>query len=143
MKSFFKNTALVLTVLGLMASGSAVAEKGDGGRDWKQGPPSVEDVLARMSETLDLSNQQAIDLLVVLQQHAAERNALHEQTMVIMGPEICAQQEAAEDDVLAILTSEQAEQFMLLKEERRTKAAERAHRKGKNRPDCSQFESDG
>src|SRR5210317_2562166 len=125
MNTFLKNAVLVLTASGLLAAGSALADKQQGGRDWKQSRPSVEDVLARMSESLDLSDEQSVELLVILQQHAAEKKAFHEQSMALLGPEICAQRAAAEEDVLAILTADQQEQFLLLKEERKTRATER------------------
>ena len=48
MNTYLKNFAVSLIALGVMASGTAVAQNDDGGRDWRQGPPSVEDVLARM-----------------------------------------------------------------------------------------------
>ncbi|MDH3788549.1 MAG: hypothetical protein OES53_08305 [Xanthomonadales bacterium] len=143
MNTFLKNAVLVLTASGLLAAGSALADKQQGGRDWKQSRPSVEDVLARMSESLDLSDEQSVELLVILQQHAAEKKALHEQSMALLGPEICAQRAAAEEDVLAILTADQQEQFLLLKEERKTRATERHAGRGGNRPDCSEFETDG
>jgi hypothetical protein len=142
MKTYLKNFAVSLIALGIMASGTAVAQNEDGGRDWRQGPPSVEDVLARMSEALDLSDQQSVDLLVVLQGHAAERADLHEQSMALIGPEICAQKASAEEDILAILTPDQVEQFLALKELRKAKATGRKRGKGPRGPDCSQYETD-
>jgi hypothetical protein len=142
MKTYLKNFAVSLIALGIMASGTAVAQNEDGGRDWRQGPPSVEDVLARLSEALDLSDQQSVDLLVVLQGHAAERADLHEQSMALIGPEICAQKASAEEDILAILTPDQVEQFLALKELRKAKATGRKRGKGPRGPDCSQYETD-
>ena len=142
MKTYLKNLSVGLIALGIMASGTAIAQNGEGSRDWRQGPPSVEDVLARMSEALDLSGQQSIDLHVILQEHAAQRIALHEQSMALLGPEICAQKASAEEDILAILTPDQTEQFLALKEQRRTKAEERKRGKGQRGPDCSQYETD-
>ena len=86
MNTFLKNAVLVLTASGLLAAGSALADKQQGGRDWKQSRPSVEDVLARMSESLDLSDEQSVELLVILQQHAAEKKALHEQSWPCWAP---------------------------------------------------------
>ena len=135
--------AMVLAVLLLLAAGAVAAQNEQAGREWKQGPPSVEDMLARMSDALELSDEQAIEMLVVLQQHAAEKAALHEQTMALMGPEICAQRASAEEDILAILTPEQTEQFLQIREERKARAEERNRGRGRNRHDCSQYETDG
>jgi Spy/CpxP family protein refolding chaperone len=143
MKALFKKAALILAVLSLLATGTAVAQKYDGERAGKNGPPSVEDKLAHMSEALNLSDQQAVDMLQLLQQHDAERAALHDQTMALMGPEICAQKADEEDSILAILTPEQAEQFQQMKEQRKARATERDRGRGKNRPDCSDYDSDG
>mgnify|MGYP001812420880 FL=1 len=143
MNVFSRKSAMVLAVLFLLTSGAVAAQNTEGGREWKQGPPSVEDMLARMSEALELSDEQAVEMLVVLQQHAAEKAAMHEQTMALMGPEICAQRASAEEDILAILTPEQTEQFLQIREDRKARAEERNSGRGRNRHDCSQYETDG
>jgi hypothetical protein len=130
-----------LSVICLLASGTALAQNPDHDHDWKRPPPSPEAKLARLSEHLDLSNEQSSALLVVLQQNAEDRAALHDQTMAIMGPEICAQRADAEEAILAILTEEQALQLQQMKEEQRGKAIERDHSRGQSRPDCSGFDS--
>ncbi len=139
MKTCLKKFAIGLAVLGFMTAGTAVAQNSDNGRDWRQGPPSVEDMLARMSDALNLSDQQSVDLLVVLQQHAAERVRLHEETMALMGPEICEQRASAEEDILAILTPDQAEQFMAMKRERKANATERNRGRTPRGPDCPDY----
>lgn len=142
MNTYLKNFAIGLCILGIMTAGTAVAQNGESGRDWRQGPPSVEDVLARMSNALDLSDQQAVELLVVLQEHAEQRAALHEESMAVIGPEICAQKATAEEDILAILTPEQTEQFLDMKEERKAKAGERNRGRSPRGPDCAQYETE-
>jgi hypothetical protein len=142
MKTYLQKFAVVLALLGIMTAGTAVAQNGEGGRDWRQGPPSVEDLLARMTDALDLSDQQSVDLLVVLQKHAAQRAALHEESMAMIGPEICTQKAAAEEDILAILSPEQTEQFLEMKEARKAKAGERNRGRGPRGPDCSQYETE-
>ncbi len=142
MNTYLKKLAIGLCILGIMTAGTAVAQNGEGTRDWRQGPPSVEDLLARMSNALDLSDQQAVELLVILQEHAEQRAALHEESMAIIGPEICAHKAAAEEDILAILTPEQTEQFLEIKEERQAKAGERNRGRGSRGPDCSQYETE-
>lgn len=142
MKTSLKPIFIGLALLGVVTSGTAVAQHREGGPEWRQGPPSAEETLARMSQALDLSDQQALDLLVVLQKHAAERAALQEQTMALMGPEICAQKASAEDDILTILTPEQTEQFLEIKAERKAKAGQRNRGRESRGPDCSQYEAD-
>jgi len=136
-----KFVVINLSVICLLASGSALAQNSDPDRDWKRPPPSPEAKLARLSEHLDLSNEQSSAVLVVLQQNAEDRAALHDETMAIMGPEICAQRAEAEDAILAILTEEQALQLQQMKEEHRSKTNERGHNRGSSRPDCSGFDS--
>lgn len=143
MKTCLQKFAIILCVLGIASAGTAAAQSGNDDRHWRQGPPSVEDVLARMSETLNLSDQQVVDLLVVLQEHAAQRAALHEQSMALIGPEVCAQKAAAEEDILAILTPEQTDLFLEIKENRRAKAGEGNRGRGQRGPDCSQYEAEG
>jgi len=142
MNTNLKKFVVGLAILAVVATGTVVAQNTDNGRDWRQGPPSVEDILARMSDVLALSDQQAVELLVVLQEHAAQRAALHEQSMALIGPEICDQKARAEDDILAILTPEQAEQFLQMREERKAKAAGRSRSRGSRGPDCEQYDSD-
>lgn len=138
MNTVLKKTVLISALLCLMASGSVLAQKQQGGRDWQGGPPSVEQKLARISEALDLSDEQSVQMLVVLQEQEASRIALHEQSMALLGPEICAQRLETEESILAILTPEQADQFLEMAEQRRQKAGNR-DRGGKNRGglDCT------
>lgn len=146
MKPRLKKSTLTLITLSLIAlsvllTGSAIAQNRDQDRDFRKGPPSAETVLARLSESLDLNNEQSAAMLVVLQEQAAERFALHEQTMQLLGPEICAQQAATEEAMLAILTPDQAEEFLQMKEARKAKAAQRDRGRGRNHPDCSEYET--
>lgn len=141
MKTQLKKSALTLIALSVLLTGSAIAQNRDQERDFRKGPPSAEAILARLSESLDLNNEQSAAMLVVLQEQAAERTALHEQTMQLLGPEICAQQAATEEAILAILTPDQAEEFLQMKEARQAKASQRDRGRGRNHPDCSEYES--
>jgi len=143
MNTLLRKPALPLIALSLLLTGPAVAQNRDHVRDFRKGPPSAETVLARLSESLDLSNEQSTAMLVVLQEQAAERAALHEQAMELMGPEICAQQADAEDAILDILTQDQADQFLQMKEARQAKAAQRDRGRNRNHPDCSEYETGG
>lgn len=135
---------IILTLAGLLASASAFAQKGNGpggnDGDWMRGhKPTVEERLARISDALDLTPEQSVQMLQVLQEHEQQRLALHEETMALMGDRICAQREAHEQAVLDILTAEQAELFLQHQAQRSARAQERAQASGRpfNGPDCS------
>jgi hypothetical protein len=130
----------IIAIVSLLAAGAALAQKQQGVRDWQKGPPSVEEKLARISAALDLSDEQSVEMLVVLQQQEEAGAALHEQTMALIGPEICAHKLETEEAILAILTPEQTETFLQIREERRAKAEEHDHgRRGRGGDlDCSE-----
>lgn len=127
MKTLLSKTLTALTAASLLFSGHALAQNREAERDWHNGPPSVESRLAHISETLDLSDQQALDMLRILQEQEQNRAAIHEQTMALMAPEICAQRAEAEDAILSILDEEQTARFLEIQEERQARA------KSKNR----------
>lgn len=126
----------ILAVVSLLVAGSAFAEKQYGGRDWQKGPPSVEEKLARISAALDLSDEQSLEMLAILQEQEENKAALHEQMMELMGPEICAQQAETEAAILGILTDDQAELWLQHREDRQNKSR-RKNRGGNAELDCS------
>lgn len=114
----------------LTASATASAQPpgfGQRGHDGARhhGPPGAEQQLARLDEALDLSDEQAAQLLEVLQTTEAERQALHERVMAEFRPEFCALMEETDSGILALLTPEQAATFDQLKAERRERAGGR------------------
>lgn len=127
MKTLLSKTLTVLTAASLLFSGHALAQSREAERDWHKGPPSVESRLAHISEALDLSDEQALDMLRILQEQEQNRAAIHEQTMALMAPEICAQRAEAEEAILSILDEEQTARFLEIQEERQARA------KSKNR----------
>lgn len=136
MNTRLTKTASILAVVSLLAAGSAFAEKQHGGREWQKGPPSVEERLARISAALDLSYDQSQDMLAILQEQEENKAALHEQIMEMMGPEICAQKAQTEEAILGILTAEQTELYLQIREERQGKP-QRKGRGGNAELDCS------
>ena len=138
MNHHFSKIITILAIISFLAAGSVLAQNKQGGhRDWQKGPPSVEEKLARISAALDLDEQQSREMLVVLQDQEADKATLHEQTMEIMGHEICAQKLAHEQAVLDILTPEQTELFLEMNEQRRTKAErKRGGDNGRQKLDC-------
>lgn len=117
---FIYPTILALTTLMFAASAMAEPARGKGLRaEWHHGPPGAEQQLARLDQALELSDEQAAELLSVLQAADAERQALHERVMAQFRPEICALMLETDAEVIAVLTPEQAEAFQQMKEERR------------------------
>jgi len=140
MKKFLQPTLVLLVAASLFTAQSAIAEPHRDDRGRHKGPPSVEEMLARISESLDLSDEQSAEMLVILQQQEQDRKALHEQTMAIMGAEICAQNAEAEEAIISILDPQQTELFLQMKEQRQARADGRNHHwKGKDLPDCSEY----
>ena len=143
MKTLIKSTVTVLTVTGLLTAASAFAGPPMGDRDWQKGPPRVEEKLARISWALSLTDEQSAEMLTILQEQERDQLALHEQTMQIMGAEICAQRTRTEEAILAILDDDQQALFLQMKEERLAQKANRKHsRIGQETLDCDSYEGD-
>jgi len=141
MNTFLKTTASVIALASLLAASSAFAKPPNGDRDWQKGPPSVEEKLARISGALDLSDEQSAEMLALLQQQEKNRQDLHDRTMAIMGAEICAQKALAEEEILSILDTDQAELFLQMKADRQARGGDRNRsRKGRGDLDCTEFE---
>jgi Spy/CpxP family protein refolding chaperone len=127
-----------LALAGLLMTADVLAKPQD--RDWpswRQGPPGAEQQLAHLDQALELTDEQAVRLLEVLQAAAAEREALHARAMEQMRPQICALIQGTEADILTVLTREQAVTFHELKADRRGRTAGRRGR-GMALPDCQQ-----
>ena len=100
-----------LALAGVLLAGSAVAGHPEGKGPRHAGAHGPEKHLARLAESLDLSDEQSEEMLIVLQAAEEERRALLKRQMEEARPEVCAQRQATHDQILAILTSEQAEEF--------------------------------
>jgi len=129
MKFRLSKSITILAVVSLLAAGNALAQRKEGGRDWQEGPPSAEQQLVRLTSALNLDSEQSVELLVVLQEQAENRAAMHEQVMELVGPEICAQRAASEEAILSILNEAQTAQFLQMLEERQ---ANHRGRRGRN-----------
>ena len=122
----------IFAIVSLLTAGSVLAQNQKGDReDWQNGPPTAEEKLARISTALNLSGDQSREMLRLLQDQEDKRAALHEQTMLLMGPEICAQRAANEEAMLAILDAEQTELFLQIKEQRQVNASNSRGRNAK------------
>ena len=132
--------ALSLAAAAVLTAGTALAQSPHrDGRGHEAphhgGPPSAEQQLARLHEQLQLTDQQSIQLLEVLQAREEEHEALRARMMEQMRPEICSLMQDTEADILAVLTPEQGAQFLELQEDRRARALKRGGR-GKAPVDC-------
>ncbi len=144
MKSRLVTSIAFFVLASLLLAGNALAERKQDKRDFFGGPPSAEEKLVHMNEALDLSDEQAVDMLRVLQDKEEKREALRAQTEALMGPEICALMNETEEDILAILTPEQAEQFLQMREDRRARAEAKGRGGRRKGPiDCSLYETSG
>ena len=132
---------LLATVLlaGLLSAMAALAQAEHADRYWHHGPPGAAGRLAHLDRALDLTDEQSLQLLEVLQVAEAERAALHERVMESLRPEICALKQSTEAEILAILTPEQAAAFEQMHQERAGRDEGRhAGRHGGRALDCSQ-----
>lgn len=128
-----------LMLAGLLSAMAALAQAERADRYWHHGPPGAEGQLAHLDRALDLTDEQSLQLLEVLQVAEADRAALHERVMESIKPEICALKQSTEAEILAILTPEQAAAFEQMHQERAGRdEGRRAGRHGGRALDCSQ-----
>ena len=121
----------------LLPAAAALAQAERTEHFWHHGPPGAERQLAHLDRALELTDEQSLQLLEVLQVAEAERAALHERIMESLHPDLCALKQSTEEEILAILTPEQAETFQQLHEERANRHEERhAGRHGRPALDC-------
>lgn len=144
MKTFARISISIIAISSLLAAGSALAKHPKGDRDGHKGPPTAEEQLARISGRLELSDEQSAEMLVILQQAETTRRSLHEQSMEIMGAEICAQKAQTEEAILSVLDAEQTESFVQMKADREERRHSKNHsRKGRGGPDCAEIAETG
>lgn len=122
---------LILAVM--LTAGIALAQTERLDRQWHHGPPGAAQKLAHLDQALGLSDEQAQQLLEVLQAAEAEREALHAEAMDAYQPEICALRQTTEAEIRAILTPEQ---IAMLEERQQGHAGRREGRRGPPELDC-------
>lgn len=106
--------------------------------DGRKGPPTAEEKLARLSEALDLSADQAVAMLEVLLVAEERQAQTREELRTLIEPQVCADRLATEADVLSILSAEQALLYQEMKAERESRANKRRDRHGPSL-DCSAY----
>ena len=143
MKTRLATAITVLAMASLLSAGSAFADNQQRDRDWQKGPPSVEQKLARISDALDLSDEQSAQMLRILQQQEQAKRARHDEIMALMGPEICAQRAEAEDAILSILDEEQTALYLEIRQQRQERGDKHRRQGRAGDPlDCNAFEGD-
>jgi Spy/CpxP family protein refolding chaperone len=126
----------VLLLLAALVAASAWAKPG-GDRQW--GPPDAERRVERMSQELDLSEEQASRLLEIFEAADAERQAIHEAYRAQMEPEVCALHESVQAQVHNVLDDGQSAQFDEMTARFDERRASRGGRHGPAPPDCSRY----
>jgi Spy/CpxP family protein refolding chaperone len=126
----------ILAALLLVALSATARQDGEtrGGRSGHRGPPDAEMRVAKMTQKLNLNDEQSAQLLAVMQANEAEKKALKDQVMEQLEPEFCDLKFRTEAEIAGILTDQQLVQL----EEDKAKAEER--RGGKKKLDCSAYE---
>lgn len=128
-----------LMLAGLFSAAAALAQAERSDRYWHHGPPGAESQLAHLDRALELTDEQSLQLLEVLQAAEAERAIVHARVMESLRPEICALKQGTEAEILAILTPEQAATFERMHQERAGRnEGRRAGRHGEPALDCPQ-----
>ena len=122
-----------LTLAALFAAGTALAQADRLDRQWHHGPPGPIQQLAHLEQALDLTDEQSLELLELLQAAEADREALHTRAMESFQPEACALRERTQAEIMAILTPEQAATLEQLRQER---AGRRESRRGAPKLEC-------
>ena len=118
----------ILLATGLLLFGAAMAGPPDHDPMWRGGPPNAEQHLARLSQELGLDAEQSRQMLGLLQGAHAEHEALRARMFEEFQPELCALRESTQADILDILTPEQGELFMQLKEQKQSQAGNNKRR---------------
>lgn len=119
----------ILLATGLLLFGTAMAGPPDHDPMWRGGPPTAEQQLARLSQELGLDAEQSRQMLGLLQDAHAEHEALRARMFEEFQPELCALRESTQADILDILTPEQGELFLQLKEQKQSQAGNNKRRR--------------
>ncbi len=106
-----------------------------------KGSPDAEMRVAHMSRALDLSDEQSVLLLELFQAVDEERQALREQAMLQVKPQICELLLTTHSEVNKILDEEQLLKLEEMKADRGSRSG-RGPGRGMHDLDCSEFEQD-
>jgi len=140
MKIQLSRISIAFTVAALLMTASAFARPpGDDGQ-WRMGPPGAEERLAHLSRELQLSPEQSLQMLEILQASEAEHDSIRERVMNEIQPEVCALMEQTREQIRTILTPEQVAAFDQHSAERRARQLQQQNRdRHRITPDCEGY----
>lgn len=131
------NTLLAITLAVALFPASQLQARPDRARH--HGSPDAEMRVAHMSRALELSDEQSVLLLELFQAVDEERQALREQAMLQVKPQICELLLTTESEVNKILDEEQLLKLEDMKADRGSRS-DRGPGRGMHNLDCSEFE---
>lgn len=147
MNALSVKTIFIVTITALMFAAGASAQNGQGNggpraqggdQGGHHGPVDAETRVAHMTRFLDLTDEQSMALLEILQAVDQERMALHEEAFQQLEPEICALQKNVEEEIRNILNDDQV---ALLEEKKRERENDRFGKSWRGMHlDCSAYE---
>ena len=143
-----KLTVFIALFFALAMSAVSAEPRGDGQereRTRQQGDRGPRNPVANLTEALSLSDDQAAAIEAIFEAQRAEREAMRE-TMEAehkaRQAARCAQRADVEAQIIAVLTDEQAAQFVEMKAKRAEKKARRAERMAEGMAERSDGEGD-
>lgn len=139
MKIQLSRTSALLTMAALLMTASAFGgPPGDDGQ-YRMGPPGAEERLARLSQQLQLTPEQSLQMLEILQTSEDQHDAIRERVMNEIQPEVCALMDQTREQIRAILTPEQVAAFDQLSADRRARQLQRDRSRRRITPDCESY----
>lgn len=124
-------------VAALVLASVAWAQQGPG-KGQGHGRPSLDDRVARLSQELDLTDEQAADVREIMQQAQASRPNVRIMEREEARPALCKHMLETDAQIKAVLTESQVEQYETFKESRK---AGLGGGRGRGPVDCSEFET--
>jgi len=140
MKIHLSRISIALTAAALLMTTNAFARPPGDDAQWHMGPPGAEERLARLSHELQLTPEQSLQMLEILQASEAEHDSIRERIMNEIQPEVCALMEQTREQIRAILTPEQVAAFDQHSADRRARQLQQQNRDRRRiMPDCEGY----
>lgn len=147
MNNRFSISIIAVGLAGLLAAGAAAAApggRGEGpgpGGPGLQGPGDPVQMVARLSQRLDLTAEQEDAILTFMREREAEREVMQERIRDAFGDEVCTQRAAGRAAFDALMQDVLDEDQLEAHEEMKARMEERrASGKGKGRRGADPFE---
>ena len=140
MKIDLSRLSTLLAIGALLMTASAFARPPGDASQWRMGPPGAEERLARLSQQLQLTDEQSLRMLEILQASEDEHHAIRERVMNEIRPEVCALMDHTRQQILAILTPEQVADYDQLSADRHARQQQQSNRSRRRfSPGCESF----